>query len=92
MSRDWVESIERSTKGFAAVCGTFEYGISSSWRQYICAEACKPILPARKFDVVLSSQVFEHEENLTFTLGEIRHVLKPGGTAILSFPFLYNGA
>ena len=24
------------------------------------------------------------------TLGEIRRVLKPGGTAILSFPFLYN--
>jgi ubiquinone/menaquinone biosynthesis C-methylase UbiE len=47
-------------------------------------------LPDEKFDVILSSQVLEHVEHLDITLDEMRRVLKRGGVAILTFPFLYN--
>jgi SAM-dependent methyltransferase len=42
------------------------------------------------FDILLSSQVLEHVEHLERTLSEMDRVLKPGGVAILSFPFLFN--
>jgi SAM-dependent methyltransferase len=42
------------------------------------------------FDVLFSSQVLEHVENLEFTLLEMKRVLKKGGGAVLAFPFLYN--
>ncbi len=47
-------------------------------------------LPNEYFDVLLSSQVLEHVENLEFTLSEMDRVLKLGGIMVLSFPFLYN--
>ena len=42
------------------------------------------------FDVLFSSQVLEHVENLDLTLLEMSRVLKTGGSAVLAFPFLYN--
>lgn len=47
-------------------------------------------LPDGHYDVVLSTQVIEHVDNLEFALAQITRVLKPGGLVILSFPFLYN--
>ena len=47
-------------------------------------------LPNENFDVILSSQVLEHVEHLDITLKEMSRVLKRGGVAILTFPFLYN--
>lgn len=47
-------------------------------------------LPNDAFDVVFSTQVIEHVENLSHTLREISRVCKPGGRIVLSFPFLYN--
>jgi len=47
-------------------------------------------LPNEQFDVILSSQVLEHVEHLDITLYEMSRVLKRGGVAILTFPFLYN--
>lgn len=46
--------------------------------------------PEASFDVVLCTQVLKHVENLQVTLGEIKRVLRPGGTVIASFPFIYN--
>lgn len=46
--------------------------------------------PDLYFDVLLSSQVLEHVEHLGLTLAEMNRVLKPGGTIILSYPFLYH--
>ncbi|RLF06711.1 MAG: hypothetical protein DRJ64_04180 [Thermoprotei archaeon] len=47
-------------------------------------------ISGQAFDVVIATQVLEHVENLNHTLSEITRVLRPGGTVILSFPFLYN--
>ena len=47
-------------------------------------------LPNENFDVILSSQVLEHVEHPDITLKEMSRVLKRGGVAILTFPFLYN--
>lgn len=47
-------------------------------------------LPDMHYDVLLSTQVIEHADNLEFTLAQMSRVLKMGGTIILSFPFLYN--
>ncbi|MGI9324742.1 MAG: class I SAM-dependent methyltransferase [Pseudomonadales bacterium] len=42
------------------------------------------------FDAVISTQVLEHVENLEQTLAEMERVTVPGGTVILSVPFIYN--
>lgn len=42
------------------------------------------------FDAVLCSQVLEHVNQPGTVLKEISRVLKPGGTGILSVPFIYN--
>ncbi|MEO3432599.1 class I SAM-dependent methyltransferase [Inquilinus sp. CAU 1745] len=47
-------------------------------------------LPSKHFDVVLCTQVLEHVEDLNHVCSEIRRVLRPGGSLIVSFPFLYN--
>jgi SAM-dependent methyltransferase len=40
----------------------------------------------RRFDIVLSNQVFEHVPDMDEALREIARVLKPGGTALNVFP------
>lgn len=47
-------------------------------------------LPGGHFDVLLCSQVLEHVEGLPLVQAEMDRVLRPGGTLVLSFPFLYN--
>lgn len=47
-------------------------------------------LPSGHFDVLLASQVLEHVEALDLVLAEMERVLRPGGTMVLSFPFIYN--
>lgn len=42
------------------------------------------------FDVVFSTQVFEHVANLGETVAEIRRVLAPGGTLLVSVPFIFQ--
>lgn len=42
------------------------------------------------FDAILCTQVLEHVENLDHVLSEMRRVLKPGGTLLVSIPFAYN--
>lgn len=42
------------------------------------------------FDAVLCAQVLEHVNQPAAVLREIGRVLKPGGTGILSAPFIYN--
>ncbi len=46
-------------------------------------------LPDGHFDVLLSTQVIEHVENLDLVLAEVRRVTRKNGVVILSFPFLY---
>ncbi len=40
-----------------------------------------------EFDLVWCSEVLEHIPDVSFALGEIRRVLKPGGRALLTVPF-----
>lgn len=47
-------------------------------------------LPDASIDVVLCTQVLEHVEDLEHTLSEIRRILRPGGKAVISYPFIYN--
>lgn len=42
------------------------------------------------FDTVLCTQVLEHVANAEAVLGEIARVLRPGGTLIVSVPFIYH--
>ena len=47
-------------------------------------------LEDRTFDVVLCTQVLEHAVDIEQVLGLITQVLKPGGTLIVTTPFIYN--
>jgi SAM-dependent methyltransferase len=42
---------------------------------------------SESFDIVVSSDVLEHVERPDLALGELRRVLRPGGTLILNVPF-----
>ncbi len=42
------------------------------------------------FDVVISTQVFEHVADINSCIAEIRRVLKPGGQLVASVPFIYQ--
>ena len=44
--------------------------------------------PDKNFDSVFSSQVFEHIENLDFSLDEVFRVLRPGGILFITVPFV----
>lgn len=47
-------------------------------------------LPDAHFDVVISTQVLEFASDVELTLREIDRVLAPGGTVVVSLPFLYQ--
>lgn len=47
------------------------------------------IFPPESFDTVISTQVFEHVDNPFVVAGEIKKVLKTGGNAIISAPFMF---
>lgn len=42
------------------------------------------------FDVVFSDQVFEHAQNFSETLAEMKRVMKPGGVSLHIFPSRYR--
>lgn len=42
------------------------------------------------FDAILMTQVIEYLIDVEAAVSEIRRVLKPGGIAVVSFPFLFN--
>lgn len=41
------------------------------------------------FDTILCTQVLEHVQNAEHAMAEIARVLRPGGTALITVPFLY---
>ncbi len=47
-------------------------------------------LPDADFELILLLDVLEHVSDPVFVLGELRRLLKPGGKAILSLPFMYR--
>jgi SAM-dependent methyltransferase len=47
-------------------------------------------LQDERYDVLLSTQVIEHVDDLEFLVKEMSRVLKSDGVIILSFPFIYN--
>ena len=46
--------------------------------------------PDASFDVVLCTQVLEHVEDSRQLAQEVERVLRPGGTAVVSAPFIFN--
>ncbi|MGY6555329.1 MAG: methyltransferase domain-containing protein [Wenzhouxiangella sp.] len=55
----------------------------------VFADAAALPFSSKTFDTVLFFEVLEHVEEPRKTLEEIARVLKPGGSLILSMPFLY---
>jgi SAM-dependent methyltransferase len=47
-------------------------------------------LESASVDAIVCTQVIEHVADLDHMLGEIRRILRPGGTLIASVPFAYN--
>jgi len=45
--------------------------------------------PDASFDTVLCTQVLEHVENVELAAAEIARLLRPGGCALITVPFLY---
>lgn len=47
------------------------------------------VFPPESFDTVISTQVFEHVDNPFMVAQEIKKVLKTGGNAIITAPFMF---
>lgn len=47
------------------------------------------VFPPESFDTVISTQVFEHVDNPFIVAQEIKKVLKTGGNAIITAPFMF---
>ena len=47
------------------------------------------VFPPESFDTVISTQVFEHVDNPFTVAQEIKKVLKTGGNAIITAPFMF---
>ncbi|MBI2415262.1 MAG: class I SAM-dependent methyltransferase [Candidatus Kerfeldbacteria bacterium] len=56
----------------------------------IVGEAWHLPFPDASFDVLITTQVFEHTMKLTETMAEIRRVVKPGGYIFISAPFAFQ--
>ncbi len=73
-----------------------------NYKKYICLDICKHkstdiignalILPIKdkNFDLIFTSEVFEHLKDPTQFVNEAKRVLKPNGIIILTVPFLYH--
>jgi 2-polyprenyl-3-methyl-5-hydroxy-6-metoxy-1,4-benzoquinol methylase len=61
------------------------------WRERIELSDFGPnYSPSRQYDLVLMLDVLEHIEDDAAALGSLRHLLKPGGQAILTVPALQS--
>ena len=75
--------------------------IKKSAAEYIACDAVKNenidtvcdvtnlVFPTESFDTVISTQVFEHVDNPFAVAREIKKVLKIGGNAIITAPFMF---
>lgn len=54
----------------------------------VVSDVMNLVFPSESFDTVISTQVFEHVSNPFMAAREIKRVLKPGGHAIITAPFM----
>jgi len=54
----------------------------------VICDVANLVFPAESFDTVISTQVLEHVKNPFVVVSEIKKVLKPGGCAIITVPFM----
>jgi SAM-dependent methyltransferase len=85
----WIESHLTHIKRYVALdypaTGSVLYGAQPC----LFGNASRLPLCDESFDTVILLEVLEHLEEPQKALAEIRRVLKPGGTLILTIPFLY---
>jgi len=53
----------------------------------VTANLARTSLPSGAFDIVVTSETLEHILNLEETLAEVRRILKPGGTYLITVPY-----
>lgn len=79
--RGWLGSVESYTGlDVTPACGA----------DLLVAPAAPWPLPDDRFDTALCSQMLEHAADAALTAAELYRVLKPGGTAVVSAPFIFN--
>lgn len=87
----WDAAVHRIARGLRRPCDTI--GIDTQpgeWVDHVVDGVSKWPLEDESVDIVLCTQVLEHVKDLGLVLDEIDRVLRPGGTIILTIPFLYN--
>jgi len=57
---------------------------------HVCADACRLPIRTASFDTVVCLEVLEYLWKPTDALAEMRRLLKPGGTLLLSTPFMHR--
>ena len=91
-----IKGIDIAPHRFASAIEKFELDVVS------CNIEQQPLPFAdNSFDGIIFNEIFEHLQNLLFVMREVKRVLKPGGTLLLSTPnlrslnglynFLFNG-
>ena len=74
----------------AGISAWFYLDCDAARSPHVCADACGLALLGSSFDSVVCLEVLEYVWQPGAALAEIARVLKPGGTLLLSTPFLHR--
>ena len=86
-----IESLDPATRSAVEISGDAHRG--DGWREFTVLEhpefdLCAPLEHTGRYDVVVCEQVIEHVTDPFAAAANLRALCVPGGTAIVSTPFL----